>query len=229
MRNLTSAFLAVLALSACGGSASNPAPATPAPAAGEVQRVPFVRTTVSGSTRVRWRVPVRDGQLTDSQLVALAPRIARIKAEVVRVLAIADDGTVLGEIRRYTYQFSGLDQDSLGLMRPLRPGRAEWMAMIPVQAPGAFRTRGPAEVRVIITDSAGRIPPEPPVGAAVTTRDGSTTQRNFTLGGPTRDSAPTDLLRRRHRRDLRPQCLHALGQVRARLTGGVRHESALVG
>lgn len=235
--------------------------------------MPFVRTSVSGSTRVRWRVPEREGQLTDSQLVALAPRIARIKAEpdsivlgprdsvvmaeVVRVLAIADDGTVLGEIRRYTYQFGGLDQDSLGVMRPQRPGRADWLAMIPLQTQGAFRTRGPAEVRIIVTDSAGRIPPEPPLprgtarltgivtddagrpvvgalvrvalmdrtgprrlalvgtdgegrfdvrdlpagsvsiivsgglrppaGAAVTMRDGSTTQQNFTLGGSTRD------------------------------------------
>jgi hypothetical protein len=220
-----------------------------------------------------WRVPVREGQLTDAQLTALAPRIAQLKAEpdsfvigpndsislaeTVRVLAIADDGSVLGEVRRYTHQFSGLQQDSLGVMRPVRPGTAEWLAMIPTQAPGAFRSRGPAEVRIIITDAEGRRVPEPPsprgtarlsgvvtdstgrpvvgalvrvslmapgsllrlalvgtdvegrydlrdlpagslaiivsgglrppLSAVVTTRDGTETQQNFTIGAPIRD------------------------------------------
>jgi hypothetical protein len=70
---------------------------------------------------------------------------------------------VLGEVRRYAHQFSGLAQDSLGVMRPTRPGTAEWFAMIPTQVPGAFRSRGPAEVRIIITDAEGRRVPEPPL------------------------------------------------------------------
>lgn len=198
MRPLITALVVFAVLTGCAGRTSHPevpeptpapaptatpsaAPAgvSPVPSAPQVQRVPFVRASPGVSTRVQWRIPVREGQLTDSQLVALAPRIARLRAEpdsfvigpndslalaqAVRVLAIADDGSVLGEIRRYSHQFSDLSQDSLGVMRPIRPGTAEWLAMIPTQTPGAFRTRGPAEVRIIVTDSAGRIMPEPPL------------------------------------------------------------------
>jgi hypothetical protein len=165
---------------ACRGAAPASTPTTvvtgPPPS---VQRQPFIRANVSGSTPVRWRVPERDGQLTDSQLVALAPRIAQLRAEpdsfvvglrdtlwlggAMRVLAVADDGSVLGEVRRYSYHLTGLDQDSLGVLRPMVPGTAEFLALIPERIPGAFRTRGPAIVRIIVTDSAGRRVPEQPL------------------------------------------------------------------
>jgi len=145
--------------------------AAPLARAGDTVRVPFVATTQS-SMRLDWRVPERAGQLTNAQLVELAPRIARLRAEpdtlrvdvtdsldiarLVRVLALDDNGAVLGEIRRYTFSFRGsIYPEPSGMVRAGRAGVGVFAASIPQQLSGDFRTRGPAQVSVFITDSTG--------------------------------------------------------------------------
>lgn len=162
---------------ACRGSvpAAPPAPAataaTAAPAAAET-RVPVVAATVGSSMRLNWRVPPRAGQLTDSQLVALAPRIARLRAEpdtlrvdatdslnlaqLVRVLALDESGAVLGEVTRYGFVFRGsIYPEPGGMVRASRAGVGVFAASIRRDLVGEFRTRGPAQVIVITTDSTG--------------------------------------------------------------------------
>jgi hypothetical protein len=161
---------------ACRGSApAVPTTATvqaaPLARAGDTVRVPFTVTSPS-SMRLDWQVPERAGQLTNAQLVELAPRIARLRAEpdtlrmdvtdsldiarLVRVLALDDNGVVLGEIRRYAFSFrNSLYPQPSGMVRASRAGIGVFGASIPQQLSGDFRTRGPAQVSVIITDSTG--------------------------------------------------------------------------
>lgn len=157
----------------CRGSATV-APAAPAAAAAPAAevRVPVVTTTTGASMRMTWPVPPRAGQLTDSQLVALAPRIARLRAEpdtlrvdvtdslnmarLVRVLALDDNGAVLGEVTRYTFAFVGsIYPEPSGVVRASRAGAGIFGASIRRDLAGEFRTRGPAQVIVITTDSTG--------------------------------------------------------------------------
>ena len=170
-------LVSLLLAMACRGSApATPAtPAAPAasaaPSAAET-RVPIIAATVSSATRVNWRVPPRAGQLTDSQVVALAPRIARLRAEpdtfrldvadslnlaqLVRVLALDDTGVVLGEVARYGFSFRGsIYPEPSGVVRASRAGTGVFTAFLRRDLPGESRTRGSAQVIVITTDSTG--------------------------------------------------------------------------
>lgn len=165
-----------------GCRSQGPAP-SPTP---EMTRVPFVAVRTSGPVSIRWHVPQREGQLTDSQLVALAPRIAALRAEpeaftldatgalplsqVLRVLAVDETGAVLGEIRNYRFELrDGLYIDSTGAVRGNRVGTGRFIASISERRTGDFRSRGPAEVRIAISDSTGlwSRPPVIPRGTAV--------------------------------------------------------------
>lgn len=175
------ALLSVIALVlGCRGSAPA-ASAAPAPAATDsVERRPFISSVVRRSVDVDWRVPERRGQLSDSQLVALAPRIARFRAvpdtlrmditdslfiaRLVRVLALDDDGRVLGEVRRYGFNFGGgLYPQANGSVRARAAGIGVFGANISDRLPGDFRSRGPAQVLIIVTDSTGVGPRAPTI------------------------------------------------------------------
>ena len=181
-------FLLGCQTAAAPDPAPSAAPARSASAADPtVTRQPFVRGAVTGaSMRVRWQVPERDGQLTTAQLTALAPRIARLRAEpdqftmdasaglplaqLLRVYAEDDAGTVLGEVRQYGFaMYDGLFIDSLGILRGREVGTGLFVVSIPERVPGEFRTRGPVVIRIAITDSSGRLPrlPEIPRGTNV--------------------------------------------------------------
>ncbi|HRN53497.1 MAG TPA: carboxypeptidase-like regulatory domain-containing protein [Gemmatimonadaceae bacterium] len=175
-------ILVLAAALAIGCRSQGPAP-NPTP---EVTRVPFVAVRTGGPVSVRWGVPQREGQLTDSQLVALAPRIAALRAEpealtldatgalplsqLLRVLAVDEAGVVLGEVRNYGFALrDGLYIDSTGAVRGNRVGTGRFIATIPERIIGDFRSRGPAEVRIAISDSTGvwSRPPVIPRGTAV--------------------------------------------------------------
>lgn len=188
-------MLVLAGVLAIGCRSQAPAP-SPTP---ELTRVPFVAVRAGGPVAVRWRVPQREGQLTDSQLVALAPRIAALRAEpealtldatgalplsqVLRVLAVDEAGVVLGEIRNYNFELrDGLYIDSTGAVRGNRVGTGRFIASISERRTGDFRSRGPAEVRVAISDSTGLLsrPPVIPRGTAVVSgivRDSTGTPR----------------------------------------------------
>jgi hypothetical protein len=136
--------------------------------------------------RVQWQVPVRDGQLTDSQLVALAPRIAGLRAapdsfaldastglplsRLMAVFAVDDSGRVLGELRNYAFSVRlPLALDSTGMVRARGHGSGYFQADFPTRFAGDGRTRYPALVHVTITDSSGVLSPpvEIPRGTAV--------------------------------------------------------------
>ncbi len=147
-------------------------PVNPAPQHPDVQVRPVTIQAVVDSQRVRWNVPPRDGQLSDSQLVALAPRIAGLRAEpdsltialgdslllprLVRVLVVDDAGAVLGELRRYSFTLTGnLYIGPSGAIRARQAGSGQFSATIPARLTGDFRTRGPAVVRVTTVGTDG--------------------------------------------------------------------------
>lgn len=188
------AFVMCTALAlACRAPAPEPAPQRVPPPTPTVERVPFVQTRVGTSVRVDWRVPQREGQLSDSQLVAAAPRIARLRAEpdtlrmdvtdslpmatLVRVLAVDDSGAVVGEVRNYGFNFvGGLTIQPNGFVRARQAGVGVFGASLSPRLPGEFRSRGPASVIVVVSDSTG-------VGPRTTVARGSAT-----ISGVIRDS-----------------------------------------
>lgn len=164
LRRFAFAFVALIGIG-CRGPA--PAPAEPIQ-----QRVPFVVARAGATMRVQWSVPQREGQLSDSQLVALSPRIAGLRAvpdsfaldaagtlalaPQLAVFAVDDSGRVLGELRRYGFSVRApLQLDSTGTIRATGPGRGFFQAFLPARYVTDGRTRSPAVVQVTITDTSG--------------------------------------------------------------------------
>ena len=226
--------LAAVLLSGCRGQSPASAP-TP-----EVTRVPFTNVRMGGAMAVQWRVPARDGQLTESQLTELAPRIAELRAEPatfdldatsalalsqhMRVLAVDDAGVVLGELRQYDFELrDGIYIDSTGAIRGNRVGTGRFLASVPRRLDGDFRTRGPAEVRISISDSTGRLsrPPEIPRGTAI-------------VAGVVRDSTGTpaaarvQVMRRIEGRLVQVAATESDAEGRYRLEGLPAGESTLI-
>lgn len=220
-----------------GCRSQGPAP-SPTP---EVTRVPFVAVRTGGPVAVRWRVPQREGQLTDSQLVALAPRIAALRAEpealsldatgalplsqMLRIFAVDESGAVLGEIRNYGFTLrDGLYIDSTGAVRGTRVGTGRFIASITERITGDFRSRGPAEVRIAISDSTGlwSRPPVIPRGTAVV----SGIVRDST--GTPRAGAIVQLMRRLDGRMVQVANGTSDGEGRYRLEGLPAGESTLI-